>query len=119
MAGHRGTKKVDMKLAGGHIQPGGMTANGEVMMGPGRQPDTSTVRWIVPDDRLTKELGIRITKYNGQVILDKGPLKQPIEALIINRLPYLSWKDFSPLRDLLAESHRAGRPAWKGTIDHA
>ena len=110
---------MEIKLAGGHLEPGGMTANGEVMMPPGPQQDTSTVRWIVPDDRLTNELGIRITKYNGHVILDKGPLERPIEAQIINRLPYLSWKDFSPIRDLLATSHRAGRPLWAGKVDRA
>ena len=57
------TNKVNMKLAGGHVDPGGMTVNGEVMMGPWMQPPAdSTVRWIVPDDRLATELGIRITK---------------------------------------------------------
>ena len=109
-----GTKKVEMKLAGGHSEPGGMTANGEVMIGPGNQPDTSTVRWIVPDGRLTTELGIRITKYAGRVTLDKGPLKQPIDAIIINRLPYLTWKDFAPIRNLLANSHRTGITPWHG-----
>ena len=104
-----------MKLAGGHIEPGGMTANGEVMVDPSKQYSTSTARWIVPDGRLTTELGIRITKCAGRVILDKGPLeKKPIEAVNINRLPYLTWKDFGPLRDLLANSHRKGRIPWHG-----
>ena len=103
-----------MKLAGGRIEPGGMTANGEVMMGPGNQTDTSTVRWIVPDGRLTTELGIRITKYAGRVTLDKGPLNTPIDAVLINRLPYLTWKDFAPIRNLLANSHRTGRTPWDG-----
>ena len=115
MAGRRGTKRVDMKLACGRIEPGGMTANGEVMVGPGNKPDTSTVRWIVPDNRLTDELGIRITKYAGKVILDKGPLDKPIEAMIINRLPYLTWADFAPIRNLIANSHRSGRAAWQET----
>ena len=90
-----------------------MTTDGEVMVGPGKKPDISTVRWIVPDNRLTDELGIRITKYAGKVILDRGPLDKPIEAVIINRLPYLTWPDFLPIRNLLANSHRSGRPAWQ------
>ena len=95
-----------MKLAGGRIEPGGMTANGEVMVVPGNQLSDSTVRWIVPDGCLTRELGMRITKYDGRVILDKGPFKTPIEALVINGLPYLTWDDFRPIRNMLANSHR-------------
>ena len=76
-----------MKLAGGLIETGGMTVNGEVMVGPNHKFDTATVRWIVPDNRLTKEVGIRITKFDGLVILDRGPLTKPIKALIINNLP--------------------------------
>ena len=82
-------------------------------MSPGHKMEASTVRWIVPDHRLTQELGIRITKYRGRVILDKGPLKEPIEAMVINHLPYLTWTDFAPIRQLLADSHKAGRPQWK------
>ena len=82
-----GTRRVNMRLAGGTIESGGMTANGEVMVGPGRKLDNSTVRWIVPDNRLNEELGIRITKQGGKVILDKGPLEKTIEAVMINRLP--------------------------------
>ena len=67
-----------MKLACGRIEPGGMTGDGEVMAAAGKKPDTSTVRWIVPDGRLTGELGIRITKYMGKVILDKGPLENQL-----------------------------------------
>ena len=115
MAGRRGSNRVDMKLAGGLIEPGGMTAHGEAMVGPGIKPDKSTVRWIVPDNRLTDELGIRITKYDGKVILDKGPLNKPADAVILNRLPCLAWKEFAPIRDLLANSHRSGRVAWKET----
>ena len=78
--GNQEQKKVPMKIAGGRIELGGMTVNGEVMVSPddgrGGRPDDSTVRWIVPDDRMTTELGIRITKQNGKVILDKGPLKK-------------------------------------------
>ena len=103
---------VEMKLAGGNKAPGGTTTFGEVMVGPGEQPTESTVRWIVPDDRLTTELGIRITKFRGRVILDKGPLKKPIRAIMIDRLPYLTWQDFHPLREALARSHKAGRPSW-------
>ena len=113
MACKQGTKKVDMKLACGRIEPGGMSMNGEVMAGPGHKPDSSTVRWIVPDNRLTEELGIRITKYAGKVTLDKGPLEKPIDAITFNRLPYLSWSDFIPIRNLLANSHRSGRAAWQ------
>ena len=102
-----------MRLAGGTIESGGMTANGEVMVGPGRKLDNSTVRWIVPDNRLNEELGIRITKQGGKVILDKGPLEKPIEAVIINRLPYLNWSDFVPIRQMLFDSHRNGRPSWQ------
>ena len=74
VAGRKGANRVDIKLAGGRFEPGGMTASGEVMVGPGHKPDTSTVRWIVPDNRLTDELGIRITKFAGSVFLDRGPL---------------------------------------------
>ena len=81
-----------MKLAGGRIEMGGRANHGEVMAGPGVKPDTSTVGWIVPDGRLTTELGVRITKYAGHVTLDKGPLTRPIKAVIINRLPYLKWR---------------------------
>ena len=82
------------------------------MVAPGKKPDTSTVRWIVHDNRLTDELGTRITKYAGKAILDKGPLEKPIEAMIINHLPYLNWADFAPIRSLLASSHKAGSASW-------
>ena len=98
-----------MKLAGGSNAPGGMTAFGEVMVGPGEQPSESTVRWIVPDDRLTTELGIRITKCRGRVTLARGTTEKPIRAIMIDRLPYLTWQDFHPLREALARSHKAGR----------
>ena len=93
-----------------------MTVNGEVMVEPPKdQPSNSTVRWIVPDGRLTKELGMRITKYAGRVTLDKGPLKNnTIEAVIINSLPCLTWDDFKPIRNMLANSHLTGRTPWHG-----
>ena len=79
------------------------------------------MRWIVPDGRLTDELGIRIIKYGGKTTLDKGPLTKPIEAIMINGLPYLTWADFAPIRQHLMESHKAGRPVvtveWQGRKD--
>ena len=80
------------------------------MTAPGGKMESSVVRWIVPDGRLTDELGIRITKEAGKVTLDKGPLEKPIQCMIINRLPYLSWEDFIPIRQRLMKSHREGRP---------
>ena len=104
---------MEMKLASGKID-GGMTPIGEVMTVPCPPKEESEVRWIVPDDRLCRELGMRIVKYKGKVTIDKGPLKRPIEAEIINRLPYLTWEQFKPIREMLAKSHEYGRPSWHG-----
>ena len=111
IAGKRGTKRVEMKLASGKVD-GGMTPIGEVMTVPGPPKEESEVRWIVPDDRLTRELGMRIVKHKGKVTMDPGPLKKPIEAVMINRLPYLTWEQFNPIREMLAKSHEYGRPSW-------
>ena len=110
MAGKQGTKKVDIRLACGRIETGGTSVAGEVMNAPGAKLEPSVVRWIVPDGRLTDELGIRIIKEAGKVTLDKGPLEKPLQCMIINGLPYLSWDDFVPIRLWLMRSHKAGRP---------
>ena len=65
-----------------------------------RKPDPTSSKWIVPECRLTDELGIEIVKSKGRVRLSGGLLEKPIECTIIDKLPYLERSDFESLRHI-------------------
>ena len=96
-----------------------MTANGEYMIVPIRQigimqePENKGP-WICPIIRCRRELGIHMGWNDDGCNLYGGNLPQPIEAEIINDLPYITREQFEDIRLALAASHRRGRIPVKG-----
>ncbi len=99
-------KPVDMKLAGGRIIQGAMTQYGEVMPPP---PDRGAgTGWILPVQRLIKELGMELVWNVDQTYL-KYPDGRKIVLFLEQGLPFMWFKDFTDLRFALGKSHLTGR----------
>ena len=96
-----------------------MSAHGEYMIVPTRQigimqePENKGP-WICPMIRCRRELGIKLDWGDEGCYLYGGNLPRPIEAEIINDLPYIDKEQFEDIRLALAASHRRGRIPAKG-----
>ena len=69
---------------------------------------------ICPIIRCRRELGIHMNWGNEGCYLYGGNLRVPIEAEIINDLPYIDKEQFEDIRLALAASHRMGRTPTRG-----
>ena len=98
-----------------------MTANGEYMICPTRQfgimqESEGKGPWICPMIRCRRELDINLHWGRDGCRLHGGKLPQPIEAEIINDLPYIDREQFEDIRLALATSHRSSRIPVKGYV---
>ena len=117
--GRAGTRKAQVRLAGNKWHGAGMNANGEYMIVPTRQigimqePENKGP-WICPMIRCRRELGIKLEWGDEGCYLYGGNLPRPIEAEIINDLPYIDKEQFEDIRLVLAASHRREESRQKG-----
>ena len=79
-----------------------MTANGEYMILPIRQvgkikEQVSKGPWICPIIRCRRELGIHMNWDGEGCYLYGGELRDPIEAELINDLPYIDREQFEDI----------------------
>ena len=117
--GRAGTRKTQVRLAGNKWHGAGMNASGEYMIVPMRQfgimqESEQKGPWICPIIRCRRELGIKLAWEDEGCYLYGGNLPAPIEAEIINDLPYITRDQFEDIRQALSASHRAGRPSATG-----
>ena len=96
-------------LASGETISAHRTEDGELII---PNSDDASAEWIVPLERLTEGLDcdfcwkgkgrnptLKVPQENGQL--------QEVQVIVKNRLPYITWADFQPLRKRLAK-------LWKG-----
>ena len=100
---------TQVALANGQAVSAHRTREGELVLPASGQ---TSAEWIVPLERLTVGLHCKFC-WDGksgspvlQVPQENGQIRE-VDVLVKNRLPYLSWTDFQPLRRRLAK-------LWKG-----
>ena len=103
---------TQVALANGQAVSAHRTSEGELVLPASGQ---SCAEWIVPLERLTVGLDCKFF-WDGksespvlQVPQENGQIRE-VKVLVKNRLPYLSWTDFQPLRRRLAKLWK-GKPA--------
>ena len=79
---------------------------------------TSKGPWVCPIIRCRRELGIHMNWNDEGCYLYGGELQSPIEAELINVLPYIGREQFEDIRLALAASHRLGRIPARGYKEH-
>ena len=96
---------TQVALANGQAVSAHRTSEGELVLPASGQ---SCAEWIVPLERLTVGLDCKFF-WDGksespvlQVPQENGQIRE-VKVLVKNRLPYLSWTDFQPLRRRLAK----------------
>ena len=103
-------KAVHMKVAGNPVKPAIMNQFGEVMMKDSFPRGQYDIGWIPPVCRMQDEVGLEVKfKRDGTAAL-VYPTGDEVTLHRDQGLVYISWDDFWPIRKLLAESHRNGRP---------
>ena len=110
MYGKGNGQKVNMKLAGNVTKATAMNQFGEVMIKDSQPKGQYDIGWILPVSRLQDELGITISyRGDGSSVL-VYPTGDEVILIRDQGLAYVEWDDFWPIRKLLAESHKHGRP---------
>ena len=96
---------IQVALASGETVSAYRTKDGELILPVAAG---ASAEWIVPLERLTAGLKCNFS-WNGDdsnptlhVPQESGVL-QPVQVIVKNRLPYISWTDFQPLRRRLAK----------------
>ena len=104
---------VQVALASGDTISAYRTADGELVVPTCGE---ASAEWIVPLEKLTAGIGCSFS-WNGDA---EGPtLRVPqsngsfheVNVVVKNRLPYVRWSDFQPLRKRLAKLLTSAQPA--------
>ena len=113
-AGDAYGRKISCSLAGGHQAIAYITRHGEVTIN--KPPRNKTVGWILPVNRIVKELGVKLV-WGSEGVSLVCPDKRVFHAKMEGGLPYIDYESFSPLRSALIESHRNGRKMYQAKVN--